>query len=115
MDTKMWITENSINASEGYGYGDSGWYETDSSDQGELFRSMRGRDYGRCTGKVYLDDAAGESHHVGWVFQQRRKYDDCAKTYLAEAWVTFRKGAPEPHCATCGAVHGSGRGVAVIQ
>ena len=114
MENQMWAKEDWVNKTRNYRCGSSEWYETFSTNQGDLYRAMR-REYGRCTGKVYVDGQDGFAHHVGWVFQQRKKYDDCAETFLAETWVTFRKGSPEPHCTACGAVSGSGRSVTVIQ
>ena len=100
--------------------GESGWYETFAETPGELFRANM-REYGRCTGKVYVDDAEGKAHPVGWVFQKRIEYQDAhrlsagEKTYLQDTWVTYRKGEPEPHCSHCGTVHGSGRGISLIN
>ena len=111
----MWIREDFINRTENYRSGESEWYETISTKMGELFLSMQ-REYGRCTGKMFVDRLSdGKPHHVGWVFEQRKRYDDCAETFLSETWITFRKGEPEPHCTHCGAVFGSGHGVNVIQ
>lgn len=42
-------------------------------------------EHGRCIGKMYV----GDGKHVGYVFVKRRKYDDCAETFLAEAWVSM--------------------------
>ena len=109
----IWIKETALNITNHYSFGASDWYETSSTEQGELFRNLRS-DHGRCIGKMFIDGAAVQPQHVGWVFQQRRKYDDSNDKFLAETWVTFRKGEPEPHCAGCGTVHGSGHGVTLI-
>lgn len=74
-------------------YGESDVFETFTSDRGELFRSCV-REYGRCTGKIYIDRVDGKTHAIGWVFVKRRKYDDCNKTFLAETWVTVHEKPP---------------------
>ena len=70
-----------------YGIGDSGVYESRFETPGEVYRYAL-KEYGRCTGKVYID-RDGRAAHIGWAFQKRRKYDDCNETYLAETWVTI--------------------------
>ena len=110
----IYLKEQTVNATEHYRFGDDGWFESRFTERGEAYRGMQS-EHGRCTGKMYMDGPDGQPHHVGWVFVKRRKYDDCAQTFLAETWVTVRKGAPEPHCTHCGTVHGSGRGVTVVQ
>ena len=67
--------------------GDSEVYESRFETPGEVYRYAL-KEYGRCIGKVYVDEA-GRRLHIGWAFQKRRKYDDCAETYLAETWVTI--------------------------
>jgi hypothetical protein len=59
------------------------------------------REYGRCTGRVYIDGADGKGLPIGWVFIKRKEYDDCKETFLQETWVTLHT-APdtvtrEPH------------------
>lgn len=102
--------ETIINRTENYRFHDSDWYETDADTPGEFFR-MAQAEHGRCVSRVYVDGKDGEAVHVGWVFQKRAQYDDCAETFLQETWVTFRTAEPPPHCATCGTVHGTGKGI----
>lgn len=47
------------------------------------------REYGRCTGKVYIDTVEHGTVHVGWVFQKREKYEDCNETFLHETWISL--------------------------
>jgi len=74
--------------------------------RGEIYRHMLG-EYGRCTGKVYVDhrvptnDCGGERWevlHTGWVFLKREKYDDyhSTETYLCETWITLERVVREP-------------------
>lgn len=97
------------------GLGEDPPYETAYDNAGDLFRALQGRSrmrpweesMGRCTGKVYVDDADGNAQHVGWVFVARKPYDDDkSKTWLREAWVTVHT-APDtvtrtPHYALLG-------------
>lgn len=54
----------------------------------ELFDDLVG-DYGRCTGRVYVDSKE-RTIPIGWVFESRQKYeDDPSQTYLREVWVSF--------------------------
>lgn len=54
---------------------------------GELYRT--GRDeYGRCTGKIYVDTDDGV-RHVGYVFIQRNHYEDTGEPYTRETWVAL--------------------------
>lgn len=58
---------------------------------GRIYRAMRD-EYGRCTGKVYVDVRNGESWdtlHVGWTFESRGRYYDTGESYLREALVTL--------------------------
>ena len=63
---------------------------------GDIFRWSQ-REYGRCVGKVYVDnpesdlqgDAGGTAIQCGWVFVKRQKYEDCNETFLMETWVTL--------------------------
>ena len=68
--------------------GDSGEYEPFTDDLGRLFRSCQ-REYGRCVGKVYAEQEDGPGIPIGWVFEKRRQFTDCAETYMAETWVTI--------------------------
>jgi hypothetical protein len=84
--------ETWVNATEGYGIGESGVYETFADTTGELYRACV-REHGRCTGKVYIgsDDNV---RHVGWVFVKRAQYDDDPSTFLRETWVTVHDAEP---------------------
>ena len=74
--------------------GDSGdVYETWTDDLGDLYRSLV-REYGRCTGSVYIDRTDGTTVKVGWVFQKRVKYDQGDGSYLRETWVTVHEKPP---------------------
>ena len=53
---------------------------------GELYR-MGLREYGRCTGRVYVDRAGGPPRAIGWVFESRQRYTDTDRPYLRGAWV----------------------------
>ena len=44
--------------------------------------------FGRCTGKVYVDAPSG-AKHVGYVFQGLDKYEDSDETYLREVWISI--------------------------
>jgi hypothetical protein len=90
------VSEEWINATEHYSCGDSGVYKTRYTDKGKLYRGFMS-EYGRCTGKVYMDQSNGKAMPVGWVFVKRTKYEDCAKTYLQETWVTLHERKPETH------------------
>ena len=86
------IRESFVNATKGYRYGDDGWYKPFTDNLGELYRSLQ-REYGRCIGRVYIDmraDGKAGPVPVGWVFVQRRSYDDSPETYLRETWVEYR-------------------------
>ena len=83
----MLIQEVFVNRSEDCIFGESDSYETWTDNVGELFRSLQ-REYGRCTGKQYTEFKDGTDKQTGWVFVQRRKYQDCNDTYLQETWVT---------------------------
>src|SRR5262245_42077760 len=93
----MKIKEDYVNATEGYGYGDS---MIDLADTifdpesptliGDIFQASQ-KEYGRCISKVYVDfkDKTRPPIQVGWVFQKRVKYEDSKDTYLREVWVTL--------------------------
>ena len=84
------INETWVNKTENCSGGDSGYYETYTDDLGELFKSLQ-REYGRCVSKVYNDNCLdGTVWSNGWVFEKRRKYDDCNEYYLAETWITYK-------------------------
>lgn len=78
----LYIRESYVNASEHCRIGDSGVYETSFDTTGELYRHCL-QEFGRCTGKVYIDRHDGKGRRqIGWVFVKR------VQTYLQETWVT---------------------------
>lgn len=52
---------------------------------GDIFRHAR-REYGRCTGRVYVDTANGV-RAIGWVFEKRERYEDDGNIFLAATWI----------------------------
>ena len=92
---RIFAREAYVNATEGHRYGETEIYETFARTPGELYRAMLD-EYGRCTGKVYVDgrDGNGPPLHVGWIFQGRTNYEDTNETYLREVWVTLHE-APD--------------------
>ncbi len=85
------VSESFINATEGYRFGDSSEYEAYTDNLGELYKSMQ-KEYGRCTGKVYIDLKDGRTIPIGWVFIKRMRYEDARDNspkswYLREVWV----------------------------
>ena len=87
------ISHTQIDATRHISSGESEVYESCCATPAEVYRHCL-KNYGRCTGKVYIDKKDGKSVHVGWVFVSRQKYDDCNDTYLAETWVTMHKAKP---------------------
>ncbi len=88
------VTEAFVNATEGYRYGGEtfpveGTVFEDMT-AGDAYRWLM-REYGRCTGKVYVDRAGGPPVHCGWCFEARTRYEDSDDTYLRETWVTFAR------------------------
>jgi len=96
-DTNLWIEETTVSIRDDgnrYCLGESGVYETFTGDRGELYRSLV-KDYGRCTGKVYVDRKGKPTIAVGWVFVARRPFeDDPSLSSLIETWVTVHTGPP---------------------
>lgn len=88
----MTIKETWIDADAGLITGDSGWYEPYTDKLGDLYRSLQ-KTYGRCISRMYKDVAVAFQNpvpvKVGWVFQKRVQYTDCADTYLQETWVEY--------------------------
>lgn len=89
----LWVSESFINLDQNSRFGETEPYESSTDDPGELFRSCA-KEYGRCTGKVYIDTKNGKTLAIGWVFLGRDKYQDCNKSYLREVWVTLHDGPP---------------------
>jgi hypothetical protein len=89
-ERSLYVEEHYINKTEGYRFGDSGGpQEAWTDDTGKLYRSLRD-EFGRCTGKMYIDTPDGRAKHVGWVFEKKMLYGDWNATeyYLREVWVT---------------------------
>lgn len=82
----LFIHETLVNKTKGHRFYDE-VTETDCTTTGELYRHLM-IEYGRCTGKVYLDSKDGKVWHIGWCFEKKMKYDDCNDTYIREAWVS---------------------------
>lgn len=93
MTDNLYISETYVNATKGQQFGESGVYETFTSDKGELYRSLV-REFGRCTGRVYVDREGKPPQTVGWVFLKRCNYEDTGEPYLREVWVTVHKEPP---------------------
>ena len=98
----MYLIENTLNATKGWGIYDGEEYPVDCGDDsvGEIYRRCA-REYGRCIGKVYVDSQGGEAIHCGWVFQKRQEYSDNRpstprdqRTYLHETWITLYSEPP---------------------
>ncbi len=89
----MFIQESYLNATDGYIFGESDVYECWTDDVGEIFRNCQ-REYGGCTGPVFIDDVNGVSRKIGWVFSRTEKYEDSRDTYVREVWVTLHEQTP---------------------
>lgn len=90
---------NFENVTEGYGF--SAWDEpladwwlahkedddTVSVDVARMFRELQ-REYGRCTGRVYVDTADG-AKPIGWHFGRTMQYEDSRDEYVRGVWVSF--------------------------
>lgn len=90
------ISETYINKTENHCIGGTPepYEPVHSDDINKLFRHLS-RHYGRCTGKVYIDDRGGKTSAIGWVFTKRMSYEDDPKqTYLQETWVTLHDAPP---------------------
>lgn len=82
-----------IRGNKALGIGDSSVYETGMDSPADVYRySMK--QYGRCTGRLYIDGPSGNPIHIGWRFLKRTKYQDSNETYLQETWVTLHDGQP---------------------
>lgn len=71
---------------------DTDYYET----SGELYKRLQ-QEYGRCSGKVYIDTVKG-AKAIGWVFVKRAEYANAwrmregkPRTYLQETWCSLRR------------------------
>jgi len=88
----MLIQEQWIDRTRNCGNGETEPYEAFTDEPGKLYRSCL-KEYGRCTGKIYIDTPDG-AKAIGWVFLKRAKYDDCNETFLLETWITLHKQEP---------------------
>lgn len=88
------IQETFANATENYIGHETEVYETRFSDVKALYKSLTS-EYGRCTSKMYIDSAAGESKAIGWVFEKRVKYDDSKETFIQQVWVSVHTATPK--------------------
>ncbi len=85
-------TESFINRTENHMIGEETWPVEgtvfEDMSPGEIYRWLV-KEYGRCTGKVYVHSPSG-TKHTGWVFQRNDRYEDTGEVYLREVWVTFQ-------------------------
>lgn len=93
MSDRLYVEESYVNATEGCRIGDSGIHESAFTAPGDLYRACQ-HEFGRCTGKVYVDTDNGPQA-VGWVFVERQQYTDTHEPYLREVWVTVHERPPE--------------------
>jgi hypothetical protein len=84
----MLIQEEYVNATEGRRMGSDEPYVPFTENIGELFRRCQ-KEYGRCTGHVYIDKKDGQTQAIGWVFERTEKYENTQKPYLRQVWVTL--------------------------
>ena len=92
----MLVSEEYVNVTEGYRFGNAEPYEPHTEDVGYLFRAYR-RDYGRCVSSIYVDQRIDNSDgsfeiktvRVGWVFRGKVEYEDTHESYIREVWVTL--------------------------
>ena len=79
-----------------YGLGETEPYEPYTQDIKRLFKDMQ-KEYGRCTGSVFIDTADGKVKRIGWVFRKWMMYEDArtkADKYIREVWVTLHDDKP---------------------
>lgn len=62
--------------------------EDGTPDTGAIYRECQ-REYGRCTGSVYVDRDGGPPERIGWHFVSRQQYEDTGEPYLRGAWVSL--------------------------
>jgi hypothetical protein len=93
--TDLYVQESFVNRTKNLRYGDdSVVYATGYDHAGKLFRALR-KEYGRCTGHVYIDTADPQHpQKIGWVFVKRQTYSNSRETYLQEVWVTVHTAPP---------------------
>jgi len=90
----MLIQETYFNKTEKHMISESDLYTPFTDDISALFKALQ-KEHGRCISRVYSDDKDGVPHHVGWIFQKKRKYEDTDEYYLQEVWVTLYEKKPE--------------------
>ena len=78
---------------DSYIMGESEIYETWASfaDMPRLYKRWLA-EYGKCTGKMYIDGTDGKPIHVGYIFLQRIPYEDArskGETFLRETWISY--------------------------
>lgn len=84
----------SVNRTEGYRCGKHVEI-VEGETAGEIYRGLM-RAFGRCIGKVFVDNADGGARHVGWVFVKRQEYDDAPRElFTCETWATVVECVPE--------------------
>jgi hypothetical protein len=76
------------NKREWWTTGSSGFYEPYTDDIGRLFKEFQ-REYGKCVSSLYVETRTAGDIRCGWVFEKRRKYEDCNQTYIAQTWVAL--------------------------
>ncbi len=87
----IWIRETFVNTTREAQFGETEPFESFTDDLGKLYKSLRS-EYGRCSGRVYIDRKDAPPMPVGWVFIKRMKYEDARDNspksyYLREVWV----------------------------
>lgn len=83
-----------VNATEGHIFSEYTEPLDEAFSAAELYR-LGSREYGRCTGKVYIDQrvddpsqGSGHTAHIGYVFVSRERYEDTGEPYLRETWIS---------------------------
>jgi hypothetical protein len=74
-----------LNATKGYIFDE---YSEDLTEDNYPTYKRLVREYGKCTGKVYVDTSEG-AKAIGYVFVKTVEYQDSSDTYLEETWVSF--------------------------
>lgn len=83
---ELLIHVSRVNEDRGYVFYDEREPVGDDLALGDIFRHSLG-EFGRCTGRVYVDTANGV-RAVGWVFEKRERYEDTNEPYLCTTWIT---------------------------
>jgi|OM-RGC.v1.030367343 hypothetical protein len=85
---EQWFAHD-LNDERGYGLGESGVYETQFDNVGDLFKALQ-KEYGKCISRVYRDDR----QPIGWAFEKKDRYDDTYEEFRRETWVTCHTAEP---------------------